>query len=305
MRAYVLSCLLACGNLVFSQGNSPIQTATLSPSKDAFVAWKSTDGSWANTTYGTHQQLFILSGTHSGSPTLYRSFMTFDLSSIPANAVIISAELYLYAYGDHSQTSGSNDGRVHALNAAWAESTLTWNNQPGFTTSSTDPVLVASTVGGSNSPGLDYVVDVSALVRNQVGLNEMSFVMKLSTESGYRKLHFWSKEYTTSGKRPKLVVTYINQFVEVRPDETGAPIWITSDALPFTYAVGEVSTNQLVVLNEERETILTQTLNSSAGDNFGVIDLSDTGTFPKDKRYTMQIIWERKETYYIHFYLPN
>lgn len=285
------------------QGISSITTETLSPSKDAFVAWKATDGSWANTNYGTNAQLNALAGTHSGAATLYRSFVGFDLSVIPSNAIIIDATLYLYSYGDHAQTSGSNESMLHALTASWSESTITWNNQPGFTVASGDPVLPASTVSGSNDPNLDYVVDVTAFLKAQRSTGTFEFAMKLATESGYRKLRFWSKEYGTSAERPKLVITYINQTIEARKDETGTPIYINGDVLPFKYHTEEIADVSWKVYDETRQVIFSASETSASGDNYGVVDLRNSTTYPRSKRYTLEILSTRKEYYYIQFFL--
>src|SRR5690606_5801080 len=111
---------------IFGQTNPFIQTTTLHSSKDASVIYKPADASWESNNYGSLDQISILSGTHSGSVWYYRSFIAFDLSSIPENASILSANLYLYASGDHSQTSGSNECSVQGTTSSWSESTITY-----------------------------------------------------------------------------------------------------------------------------------------------------------------------------------
>lgn len=200
--------LLVLGMLTFRGIRAQVNLITLSPTKDAFVAKKATDSSWENTNYGTHNELMALSGTHGGAVTQYRSFMAFDLSSIPENAVILEAKLFLYSSGDHSQISGSNASMLHKINSSWAESTITWSNQPTYSALSGDPELPASTVSGSNNPNLDYVVDVTAFLSKQQSSGTFEFILKLSNETGYRKMRFWSNNYGTTNKRPKLEIKW-------------------------------------------------------------------------------------------------
>ena len=63
---------------------------------------------------------------------LSRVFVKFDLSSIPSNATIQEAKLYLYWY---QTANGSPAGRqvdAHHITANWSETTLTWNNSPTY-----------------------------------------------------------------------------------------------------------------------------------------------------------------------------
>lgn len=60
-----------------------------------------------------------------------RTYLKFDLSSIPDNAVINSVTLYLYCY---STKSVALDLRVYHTNDDWQDTAVTWNQQPGTTT---------------------------------------------------------------------------------------------------------------------------------------------------------------------------
>ena len=57
----------------------------------------------------------------------YHTLIQFDLSELPANAVIVTATLELYS---PLTTTGH---RVHAVLGAWNELTVTWSNAPAYT----------------------------------------------------------------------------------------------------------------------------------------------------------------------------
>jgi hypothetical protein len=60
-----------------------------------------------------------------------RTYLKYDLSSIPDNAVINSVTLYLYCY---SAKTTALDLRVYHADDDWQDTAVTWNQQPGTTT---------------------------------------------------------------------------------------------------------------------------------------------------------------------------
>lgn len=96
-------------------------SVTLSPSGDAPV-WMANPAS----SFPLQPQLNV-SGDNSA---LRRSFIAFDVTSIPGGATVSQATLTLCLT---SLPSGGAAGHVHELRqalAAWDEATITWNNQP-------------------------------------------------------------------------------------------------------------------------------------------------------------------------------
>jgi hypothetical protein len=65
---------------------------------------------------------------------IYRSWLKFDLSSIPSGSTIESAFLTVYVYSNY-QAGNRIYGAYHSNNDAWTETGITWNNQPSFNTS--------------------------------------------------------------------------------------------------------------------------------------------------------------------------
>ncbi len=230
------------------KGQVPInqKTVTLSPSKDAMVWLKHGDDVFKNTNYGLNDHLRIIAGTHGGALSFYRTFMEFDLSSIPQNAVVTDVKLYLYAQGDHSQTSGSNESRLYALSTSWSESTITWENSPKEGDADGSSLLIpASNTGGVNDPNKDYIVDVTEFFNEYRTSNAFSYFIKLETEVKYRKLTFYSKDYATVSKRPKLEVTYTVPFVELLPELSSDFIKLKGDVLYIKYDEEEVPSSIL------------------------------------------------------------
>lgn len=152
--------------------------------------------------------------TWNGDYGTVRSFMQFDLSSIPTNANIISAKLSLYndrgnsfvlTDGEHASLTVSNASFLSKVLEAWDEGIINWNNQPNF-----DPnkqiILEEST-----NPNQDYVdLDVSEMIQEMVEnpTENHGFVLRLQTEINYAALIFASSDNIDSDKHPKLEVEY-------------------------------------------------------------------------------------------------
>ncbi len=173
-------------------------TVTLTASADSWVDQNAPSGN-----AGSDTDLKVRSTT-SGSPDRnHRAFVQFSLASIPSGATIQSASLQLYLY-DAPGASRTYD--VHRVTASWAESAITWSNQPAVAGSAT----TTTATGTSDNVTLSWSVtaDVQAFVNGSQTNN--GWRIKDQTESGSsdREGRFRSKEYGTSAQRPQLVVTY-------------------------------------------------------------------------------------------------
>jgi hypothetical protein len=135
-----------------------------------------------------------------------RSFLKFDLSTIPDGCVIDGASLELFLLS----APGSN--RVHELyfvaSDAWAETTLTWNNQPAFS-----GFLAQAETGSTNNATITWSANA---LKNQVATeyaadNKISLLIKDALENnnerGAQEGSYASKEHETSPK-PVLRVSY-------------------------------------------------------------------------------------------------
>ena len=140
----------------------------------------------------------------SGIGTKWRSYLQFDLSALPSNAVITDAKLGLFYFSQ----SGANvlNVALYKVQAPWQEDTINWNNQPMCSN-------IAETIRMMpDSPANDFVYwQIKDLVKGWHDGSIPNYGMLLrdndeSTNNGY--VEFWSSDYNIESQRPKLVVDY-------------------------------------------------------------------------------------------------
>jgi len=177
------------------------QTLTIQPDpndgKDSF-----TDSYSSNTNRG--DELHFSIGNMPG-PLIARGYLQFDLTSLPADAVIVSADLKLYQF----YTSGTQDFTIaaHRITDTWDENTINWNNQPDYhpMTESTRFVTAGATTWLS--------WDVSSLLQGwlDASITNYGVVLKDSDEAlGGTYIICYSSDYTDDPTlRPKLEITYL------------------------------------------------------------------------------------------------
>lgn len=175
-------------------------TCSLQPVADSHMRNGAAD---ADTNYGTLPTLDVRSNAESASRVLAR----FDLAScspaIPADAIVHSANLRLTLFSNANATRTYD---LYRTTGSWAETTVTWNNQPAVATVATSSVTVSS---GTNAP---------AVVEWNVLSGVQDFVSTAATNYGWRvndsaedadvELSFESRE-AASGQ-PELVITYVD-----------------------------------------------------------------------------------------------
>ena len=197
----VLTVTVVGGNTLILQPNATIGMDALVSSHPANV----------NTNLGAITDFNAEAWTYGGTPGISRSFIRFDLTSIPANASIQQATFTLYNNptsgnnnGNHSNLSGSDASWLQKVTASWNENTITWNNQPGTTT------LGEVVVPQSTSNHEDYNLVITGLVQDMVTNPSSNFGMmiRLQNENYYRCLIFGSSDNADSTKWPKLTINY-------------------------------------------------------------------------------------------------
>lgn len=137
VHSLLVALLLACGLASLSlaaQSSAPVETTvTLTATLDAGVKqpdWQPSTPAWQRLRCG---------GYNDGSDDhFYRSFIAFDLASIPADATIKEATLIVHAFDTSPVFSGTASIGVYRVTASWTES-ITWTQQPTF-----DPSVLAS-----------------------------------------------------------------------------------------------------------------------------------------------------------------
>lgn len=165
----------------------------------------------ATQNYGSdiYIKAFCIPGAQGGQNT-NRAVISFDLSTIPAGATIVSSNLTLYGTGYINSMLpghfGNNTSTVSRITSAWTENAVTWNTAPSFTTQN------QATLAQSTSAAQDYITDVTALVQDMINNPSTSFgfYLALVTEnpSNSAALLFHSSDGPNSAKWPKLEITY-------------------------------------------------------------------------------------------------
>jgi hypothetical protein len=188
---------------------NPIKTVTLSPVNNPTEVRVTVLGT--QNISGTSTEMSIATWTSGGILWKLREYLKFDLSSIPQNASIISANLFLYSNPEPltgnlvDANFGSNNSLlIQQVNSNWSPSTISWENQPSV--SSTNQISINST----SQSFLDLNVDVKNNIASMVNTNSnYGFLLRLTNEEIYNSRIFVSS-YNTKypDKRPKLVVVY-------------------------------------------------------------------------------------------------
>jgi hypothetical protein len=185
-------------------------TLTLSPSNNPgefdLIVWNGSDYSNA-----TSIEEPLAAWTKNSDPLTSRNLLKFDLSSIPSNATILKADLYLYSdtipqNGDlvHANSGIDNSVLIQQVASSWDPSTLNWFNQPAGLTA--NQVIVPSTT----QTFLNIDVNVQAIVASMVSTSaNYGFKLSLQNEVEYTSRIFCSSYYSDASRHPKLVVQYI------------------------------------------------------------------------------------------------
>ena len=166
---------------------------------------------YRNSNWGNTEEFAAISWTDRGIPFVVRSFIDFNFDTIPSNAVIDSAKLSLFAYGNvghgygHDPSRGSNECFLQRVVGAWEEHLITWNAQPAVT--EVNKVYIQE----SEYPMQDYLeIDVTYLVKDIISDKENSygFMLRLVNETGYRRMFFATSDVEEKQKRPRLDIYY-------------------------------------------------------------------------------------------------
>ena len=176
------------------------QTITLQPGPEGKDSYTSTAMPNSNT-YSTLISLYV--GTYNVSD-YYRSYLQFDLSTIPADAMLEDADLRLYQY--LSEGSGNFQIGLHRVTSNWKENIITHNLRP----TSSSEIEALSTVYTGSTTWRNW--DIDNLVQGWLNgsITNQGMVLKSTDETlSAIGIYFRSSDYTTdTTKCPKLVINY-------------------------------------------------------------------------------------------------
>jgi hypothetical protein len=148
---------------------------TIAAIADAFVNQSSPD-----TNYGNDNQLKIKCNNYTE-----QAYIMFDLSVLPANAIIIEANMQLTitdieGYGSWGVTIGTH----FCSDNSWSETGITWNNKPDFESAATDTNGYWM-VWLPKTDSWNVTVDVKAAFALDKKLTEVIIFEESETEWGY------------------------------------------------------------------------------------------------------------------------
>jgi hypothetical protein len=186
-----------------------VMTLTLQPTNNP---GETNVGIWNGNDWSNHTSIEepLSAWTKDGEPVLLRNLLKFDLSSIPASATIIKADLQLYSdtipsNGDliHANYGTDNTVLVQQVATSWDTASLTWFNQPAGL--SANQAIIPSTTQSF----LNVDVDVTGLVAPMVssGAN-FGFKLQLKNEIEYTSRIFCSSYYSDATRHPRLIIMY-------------------------------------------------------------------------------------------------
>lgn len=188
---------------------APIQTLTLQPTNNNDE--RHVFGNGTTIDQSAHATEIDAAAWTVGGETVYvRGLFRFDLSSIPANATILSAKLSLYSNptplnGDlvHANSGTDNSMFIRRITSYWDPQLTTWSNQPTVTT--TNQISIPHT----SQSLLDLIdIDVKNLIVDMQNTANYGFRISLQNEVIYNIRDFCSSTYADATKHPKLVITY-------------------------------------------------------------------------------------------------
>jgi gliding motility-associated-like protein len=176
-------------------------------SKDAAIGYHD-NFNYGNTNYGNAFQnaAYVIPGNYGGI-NVNRALIYFDLSGIPVDAEILNAYINLYALGPSGTLNGhagpGNEGLVLRITQPWEEFTVTWNNQPDYTTQ--NQVFLPASI----SPVQDYTqIEITSLLKDIFLGPNYGILIRLVDESPTNALLFRSLNTSDPGKFPTIDVTY-------------------------------------------------------------------------------------------------
>lgn len=151
--------------------------------------------------FGTADLMDVRSRTSGPNLKNKRSFVEFDVSSIPASSTVSSATLTLCATAVPGST---RTYEVHQVTASWGETSITWSAQPAVAGSAT---ASATTPSSPACMTWDVAADVQAWVNGTA--TNYGWRVKDQTEDGANLLsRFRTHESALVAERPTLDVTY-------------------------------------------------------------------------------------------------
>jgi len=223
IAAVVLLLFLFFNRLPAASTEPTTYTATVYPTDDSHTYWYKFNHKYANTNYGKYSVTYI---EDYSTYSLKYSFIKFDISSLPEDAVITKAEFRFRPYSMYNMRYVETIDVHNVDDNSWSESTITWNNQPGVSG------LVAQIDPDADypilSPSLTYPLDITERVKQDFNTDKMvNLRMSLNKKGTYYSAYIkvYTKEYSFIQYRPYLYIEYQLPEPEIpEPPSTQLPL---------------------------------------------------------------------------------
>ena len=185
---------------------SPIYKKTIYAFKDTFISEYS-----STTNFGNYK--YLLLGVYSGKQR--RILLYFSISSIPHNAIIVSAKLVLTKYSHAYFSASYKFFYVKMVSKYWSESYATWEKRTNYYSWTNPGGDYYSTPYSyfkvyKNDPTVKtYEIDVTNLVKEWHSGSKSNYgfiIYPGGTAEGI--IWFRSSEYDNQDERPKLIIEY-------------------------------------------------------------------------------------------------
>ena len=179
-------------------------------------------------------------------PCFSKSYLRFNIDSLPANKVIISATLTLLQFGNSDPYNGKASLiQLFSIADDWHEATLTWNNAPLATEN------VSSSWVDVIFPPWNPVYrswDATQVVAEAYAAGRPLNIALYAADSGYHSgKYFRSSDTGGAYGRPKLTVTYGVPTSTL--DKQAWPLVISHDEV-VTYTVSILGSGQALTLTD-------------------------------------------------------
>ncbi len=199
-QSILLSVFLLAG--VYTSAQTTVNFTSTGTLEDAMVG----NGGIEQMNFGSQNQMRVYYELNQQMANVFRTFIQFDVSSIPEEAIVTSATLKLYP----QQVNNAENHPIYIERVdsnAWTEGSITWNNQPGV---KTDQLAFSHAQTTSTSV---HSFDVTNHVEKMVDYPNLNngWRIRLQTESGSAPhgIVYHSSEATNSANHPVLTVQYI------------------------------------------------------------------------------------------------
>ena len=202
-----------------------INSINLTPTADALVSCAS---DYQNYNYGQYDTNYVSSGGYN-----YRTYMRWNVTSIPNGTLILGAYLWTCRYDSGAAVTVN----VHQGNATdWAEGTtgyvppvsgICWNNQPGYLEDNFTNVSIPSGQNKWNNLSGSTHSDFTSIVASQINAYHKVYLVLTNSVPAYYV--FWSKENDGAHSQyiPKLQLVWgLPSWLSLNPstgDLTGTP----------------------------------------------------------------------------------